>query len=667
MKTKLILTTLLSFIFYLLSSQVPHGFNYQAVARNGAGIPIHGEPLQVKIGILSDTIAPVIVWEELHSDVNTNYYGVFDLVIGSGVKQAGSASSFEEIDWSESPLYLKTEIYYQDDWKSMGSAKIWSVPYAMLANDLDGPVKKLAVTGETSVMDEALFEVKNKDGQTVFAVYNEGVRIFVDDGDAKGAKGGFSIGGFGTSKAASQEYFVVDNGSIKVYVDDDSTSKAVKGRKGGFSIGGYDATKGLTNDYLHITPDSVRIYIDEGSSKGKKGGFSIGGFGVEKGTPVNLMHLTKENYFIGHESGVNNTTGIYNSFLGYQAGKSNIDGYGNIFIGYQSGLNNVGLPDPAQVGGNYGSFNCYVGYEAGYSSLYGAHNAYIGYASGHNSTSDNNTFVGSLSGSQNTVGGDNTFIGAEAGERNLTGSANVLLGRWAGWNIIDGSGNTLIGSYAGSDLQSGQNNVIIGSGAMADIYYGADGTGSSNVIIGAGAGKKALYGSSNIFIGNMAGSEVTGSNLLYISNTSTETPLIYGNFSNNSFRVNGLIEATGSITTVSDIALKLNIVELDSVAGKLTRIRGVYYDWDQTKDPGLLLPEGRQIGVIAQEVEKVYPELVVVNDRGFKTVDYTKLTPVLLEAFKEQQDVIESQNNRIYKLEEMVEEMKVLLRKNGIE
>ncbi len=77
-----------------------------------------------------------------------------------------------------------------------------SVPYAMIAEDLAGSVKKLAVEGETSGLEDALFEVKNKDGQTVFAVYNEGVRIYVSNG-AKALKGGFAVGGFGTDKAES--------------------------------------------------------------------------------------------------------------------------------------------------------------------------------------------------------------------------------------------------------------------------------------------------------------------------------------------------------------------------------------------------------------------------------------------------------------------------------
>jgi Ca2+-binding EF-hand superfamily protein len=58
-------------------------------------------------------------------------------------------------------------------------------------------------------------------------------------------------------------------------------------------------------------------------------------------------------------------------------------------------------------------------------------------------------------------------------------------------------------------------------------------------------------------------------------------------------------------------------------------------------------PDGRQIGLIAQEVEEVIPELVNTTDNGYKSVDYAKLVSVLVEAVKEQQKQIEALEERI--------------------
>ncbi|MBI5009136.1 MAG: fibrobacter succinogenes major paralogous domain-containing protein [Bacteroidia bacterium] len=151
---------------------------------------------------------------------------------------------------------------------------------ATVAEKLNNPVDKLQITGQTDNLEEALFEIKNKNGQTVFAVYNEGVRIFVDNGSSKGSKGGFAIGGFGSSKAPSQDLFVVNPDSIRAYVN---TDPAVKGSKGGFAIGGFGSSKGSKQDLLVVHPDSIRLYIDtDVATKGSKGGFAIGGFSNSK-------------------------------------------------------------------------------------------------------------------------------------------------------------------------------------------------------------------------------------------------------------------------------------------------------------------------------------------------------------------------------------------------
>ena len=294
---KLGVSTRLLFLILALSpmpralSQIPQGFNYQAVAQTGADAPIANATIQVKMGILSDTLTPVVVWEELHSTVKTNLNGVFRLVIGEGVKQSGSAAAFSDIDWSVSPLYLKIQIYYQNAWKYMGSAKLWSVPYAMVAGDMGGPVKKFSVEGETTSSNESLFEVKNKDGQTVFAVYNEGVRIYVSDG-AKAVKGGFAVGGFGTDKAESTKYLFVGKDSVRIYLD---SNPLTKGTKSGFAVGGYDLSKGTIQNYLDVSADSVRVYIDnDPATKGKKGGFAVGGYDISKGEIVNFLNVATD-------------------------------------------------------------------------------------------------------------------------------------------------------------------------------------------------------------------------------------------------------------------------------------------------------------------------------------------------------------------------------------
>jgi uncharacterized protein (TIGR02145 family) len=256
MKPKALLGFLFTLSCIISVSQVPTGFNYQAIARNETGNPIVNTTLPVTITIKSDSVGGTIYWEELHPTVATNNFGLLTLVIGKGARQtASTVPTFYDINWNQTPIFIKTQIFYQSQLLDMGTARLWSVPYAMVAGDLDGSVEKLEVAGKTTNMEEALFEVKNKDGKTVFAVYNEGVRIYVGDGlDSKGVKGGFAVGGFDMTKG-SQDYFVVNSDSIRAYID----TNAGKAKKGGFAVGGFDATKGPGAEYLRVTTDSVKV------------------------------------------------------------------------------------------------------------------------------------------------------------------------------------------------------------------------------------------------------------------------------------------------------------------------------------------------------------------------------------------------------------------------
>jgi uncharacterized protein (TIGR02145 family) len=293
MKTKILLSSILTFVFCLLSSQVPKGFTYQAIARDASDHSIANTSLPVTITIQSDSLGGIIYWEELHSAITTNSLGLFTLIIGKGARQASSTvGSFGDINWSGTPKFIKTQIFYHSALMNMGTSRLWSVPYSMVAQDISGPIDKLEVKGKTELSDEALFEVKNKKGQTVFAVYNDGVRVYVNDTLTKGTtKGGFAIGGFGTEKSPGHEYLRVTPDSIRAYI----TNSTKVTTKGGFAIGGFDQVKGTSQNYWVVNPDSIRGYIDTNPLKGAtKGGFAIGGFGTDKTGGQEYLRVTPD-------------------------------------------------------------------------------------------------------------------------------------------------------------------------------------------------------------------------------------------------------------------------------------------------------------------------------------------------------------------------------------
>jgi len=277
-------------------AQAPQKMSYQAVIRNTSNQLVVNHSVGMRISILKETATGTVVYTETHT-VTSNGSGIVTVEIGAGTPVTGT---FAAIDWSTGKYFVKTETDPEGgtSYSVTGTSQLLSVPYALradkaaTADKITGSLNKLEVAGQTDNYEEALFEVKNKTGQTVFAVYNEGVRIFVDNGSAKGAKGGFAIGGFGSSKADPQNYFVVNPDSIRAYVNADP---AAKGAKGGFAIGGFGSSKAVAQDYLVIHPDSIRMYVNaDATVKGAKGGFAIGGFGSSKSVPQEYLIINPD-------------------------------------------------------------------------------------------------------------------------------------------------------------------------------------------------------------------------------------------------------------------------------------------------------------------------------------------------------------------------------------
>ena len=104
--------------------------------------------------------------------------------------------------------------------------------------------------------------------------------------------------------------------------------------------------------------------------------------------------------------------------------------------------------------------------------------------------------------------------------------------------------------------------------------------------------------------------------------------------------VNGRVRSTG-INETSDVRWKKDITTLTHVLAKVLEMRGVSYKWRTDEFPQKQFDKDTQIGLIAQEVEKYFPELVETDRDGFKSVEYSKLVAVLIEAIKELNGEIE--------------------------
>jgi hypothetical protein len=105
----------------------------------------------------------------------------------------------------------------------------------------------------------------------------------------------------------------------------------------------------------------------------------------------------------------------------------------------------------------------------------------------------------------------------------------------------------------------------------------------------------------------------------------------------------GTVTASCGTLICSDVRYKKSIMPIEKSLDKICAINGVSYFFRKEKYPDMNFNDEKQIGIIAQELETIYPELVFTNSDGYKSVDYSKLTPLLVEAIKE----LRSENEKL--------------------
>jgi len=110
--------------------------------------------------------------------------------------------------------------------------------------------------------------------------------------------------------------------------------------------------------------------------------------------------------------------------------------------------------------------------------------------------------------------------------------------------------------------------------------------------------------------------------------------------------ITGALTVTGDITAffTSDQRLKDNVKPIDDPLSKVLSISGNTYNWNEKSNK-----EGNDVGVIAQEVEKILPEAVITRDNGYLAVDYHKIVPLLIEAIKELSQKVSDLENKLNK------------------
>jgi len=476
--------------------------------------------------------------------------------------------------------------------------------------------------------------------------------------------------------------------------------------------------------------------ISYGSNNTAVGSYALnlndGGYGNSAfGQSALSINTGSSNTAMGARALILNTTGVSNTANGVEALYGNNTGSNNVAIGNSALHDNIAGSNAVAIGKSA------MVYSNNTTTAYDNHNVAIGFESLRGSTTP-----------ANNTGNFNTAIGYQTLLNNSTGQENSAIGDQALLFNATGRYNTATGRSSLSSNVSGYYNTATGYAALGNT------TGEQNTAIGATALYNNSTGSGNVAIGYNAGYNELGSNKLYIENSNSATPLIYGEFNNDIVKINGQIKVNrvttvgnemqinnannyvhgngnqifgngsdeflmssressnetagiygdgnavsiwspgdgnqgqaaalvyfldedffdgsntnpydntalksyispaGAYVQISDKNKKENIVKIENALEKINQINGYTY---QFKLAPAEVEKGdkpiKSSGVLAQELKEVLPEAVQQSDNGDYFVDYAAITPLLIEALKEQNKKIQTLEQRLKTIEEKI-------------
>ena len=395
------------------------------------------------------------------------------------------------------------------------------------------------------------------------------------------------------------------------------------------------------------------------------------------------------NIAIGYAPFANNTSGDYNIAIGHNTLSANTTGEDNLAIGdfalatTKTRSRNVALGSEAlrYIGDGGNAYNnVAVGWNAGrnYTGNLGLVTASYSVFLGHTTKAlENNSVNEIVIGSQLTGHGSNTATIGDAGITDVyfsSGSTATLhTGNVSGSSTSTGSfghvhiGDGLAGLGIGNDndlllYHDGSHSYIKDSGT-GNLYYRG---GTQTIQNGAGTKTMAVFNAANSvdlnynnntkFQTTNTGVSITGNVIatgtLRTNSGATMTGSLYvsGSVGGDA----GAISASGDIVADGDIIaynasdrnLKDNLQVIEGSLDKIGEINGYEFDWNE-KSPGWARERGHDVGVVAQEIQKVLPEIVTERKNGYLGVDYKRIVPLLIESIKELKEEVEELKKKV--------------------
>ena len=296
-----------------------------------------------------------------------------------------------------------------------------------------------------------------------------------------------------------------------------------------------------------------------------------------------------------------------------------------------------------------GAANTGVGWRALFSAGAGNYNTGVGAGALVLNTGDSNTALGTAALLLNTTAGQNTAVGTGALLFNDTGASNTAVGVNALASNDSGNSNTAVGVSALPVNVSGIENTAVGGAAL---FSNVD--GSHNIAVGQAALSNNTAGSNNIAVGEFAGLSVTTSNnviAIGVQGQDISNSCFIGNIFN-AMAPSGsavFIDANNRLgTNTSSKRFKDEIKSMDKASDAIFALRPVTFRYKKDIDPA-----GKsQFGLVAEEVEKVNPDLVVRDKEGKPySVRYEQVNAMLLNEFLKEHRTVQELKSVVTKQE----------------
>lgn len=346
------------------------------------------------------------------------------------------------------------------------------------------------------------------------------------------------------------------------------------------------------------------------------------------------------NTAMGTQALLNNTSGDQSTAAGAFALNLNTTGFNNSALGFlalgnnTTGSNNTAIGDGVMLYNSQGSFNTATG---------------AGALTGHSLTHSSGSFntADGFNALDSNSGDNNTASGARALYLNLTGTKNAACGAFALYSNEVGNLNTAGGENALYFNVVGNGNAGFGHSALKNS------TGDNNVGLGANAGYNLTSGSNNVAIANAGVAGESG--VIRIGTPATQVTTYIAGINNSKVTGSAVyITAAGQLGTLASAErYKTAVADMGGGSGKLRELRPVTFHLRTD-------PQGDvQYGLVAEEVAKVYPELVIRGASGdIEGVRYEELAPMLLNEVQQQEHKMEVQERRLQKMEQELAALK---------